>query len=353
MNSLCQYFPSCGGCKYLHLEQGDYQKLKSKSLITTLSEVFLGEVNFHWIKPPNRRKITLHIDSNNHLGFFKAGSKEIIPVKSCYVANKNISDMIANLQILVKSIPTKTINKVQIVEFDNGVDILLFLNKELQFRNEQAISDFARKNKVNVSISLQGEVSAFLISSRNILSLENQIELSLSSNIFIQASKQGLNSITRIIRDFVQSNYSRKISLVDFYSGFGIYSFAVSDLASKITLYEGSQEMAKITKENINSNIVSGMTALCQDLFNFPVSKNELKNTDLVIINPPRNGASAQIKAIGESTVQNLIYVSCNPKTFVRDLLALKNSGFKITNIDAIDQFYSTDHFEIVATIQR
>lgn len=353
MTSPCQYFPSCGGCKYLDLNQDDYQELKSKALKSTLSSIYGGEINFHWTKPPSRRKVALHIDANNKIGFFKAGSKEIVPIETCYVASEKISAIIENLQIFIKSIPTKTINKIQLIEFDDGLDILLFLNKEFDFRCEGLATAFARKNRVNISTSFKKHIAILYMSSANNLRLENGIELTLNSNVFIQASKSGLASIVQIIRKFIKSNYSRPVSLADLYAGFGVYSFAVNDLAGNIELFEGSQGMIDVSRANIASNNCATTKANHRDLFNFPMSREELKKIDLAVINPPRNGASSQIKEITESKLKDLIYVSCNPKTFARDFTMLEKAGFKITNIDAIDQFYLTDHFEIVVAIQR
>lgn len=349
MNSPCPYFEDCGGCKYLNLTTPEYRNLKSTFLDPALQ---INKNNFFWIDPPNRRKITLHVNSNNQLGFFKEKSKEIIAINSCYVALPQISDLMPKLQDLAKKIKTKTIQKIQLTAFDNGVDALFFLNKELDFNEQQKLVQFAKINKINISSSFKNHLEIIFLNSKNILKLQNGIELELDSDIFIQASQQGLKIITDQIRQFILENFSTPISAVDLYSGFGVYSFAISDLASNLELFEGGDRMVQIASQNAKNNNVE-LKSHQRDLFNFPLSKNELKKFDLAIINPPRNGASNQIKEITVSNLKNLIYVSCNPKTFARDFLILEEGGFKIKNIKAIDQFYSTDHFEIIVNLQR
>ncbi len=349
MTSPCPYFEDCGGCKYLDLTTLEYQKLKSTFLDPILQ---INKNNFFWIDPPNRRKITLHINPNNQLGFFKEKSKEIVAIDSCYVALPEISDLISKLQKLVKQIKTKTIQKIQLTAFDNGVDALFFLNKELDFNQQQKLVTFARENKINISSSYKNYSQIIYLNSKNLLKLENGVELELDSDIFIQASKQGLKIITDQIRNFIAKNFSKPISIVDLYAGFGVYSFAISDLASNLELFEGGADMTQIASQNAKNNNIE-LKSHQRDLFNFPLGKNELKKFDLAIINPPRNGASSQIREIASSNLKNLIYVSCNPKTFARDFLILEVSGFKIKDIKAIDQFYSTDHFEIIVNLQR
>jgi len=68
-----------------------------------------------------------------------------------------------------------------------------------------------------------------------------------------------------------------------------------------------------------------------------------------VIINPPRNGASPQVKQLAKSGVKKIVMVSCNPITFERDAKYLLDAGYNMTSATPIDQFYQTSHLELVA----
>jgi len=46
------------------------------------------------------------------------------------------------------------------------------------------------------------------------------------------------------------------------------------------------------------------------------------------------------------------MYISCNPTTLARDLIKLK-SVYKIENLDLVDLFPMTYHFETVAWLQK
>lgn len=354
-NIKCQYFVECGGCKYLDQDEDVYQKNKGRGL----SDLFASnnidlDISFKWIDSLDRRKVVLHIDKDNKMGYFKAGSKQVIAIDKCYVAQDEINKIIPHLQLLIKSISTGAIAKVQITNFDNSIDLLFFTNKELTFQQQQKIVEFSNRHQVNTGQLIHGQYSNIIQSKKNNIGLENDINLDLDSNVFLQASTQGLSVITNKIRDFVVENFDKKLSVVDLYSGFGLYGFAISDLVNSLHLYEGSQSMSEIANRNIKSNsLSSNIKTHSRDLFNFPLSYGELKQYDLVIINPPRNGASNQIKEIAQSRVENLIYVSCNPKTFIRDYKIMQKSGFAIKSATAIDQFYSTDHFELVTILTR
>ena len=74
---------------------------------------------------------------------------------------------------------------------------------------------------------------------------------------------------------------------------------------------------------------------------------------DAVVVDPPRRGLSPQvIEAIVRSNAARLLYVSCDPFTFARDLELLA-SAFTAAAIRPVDLFPRTLHLETVALLQR
>lgn len=350
----CQYFPTCGGCKYLHLDRQEYRDRKIFGLQQLLLENEIDiKVAQCWIAPPNRRRVQLHVNNEDCLGFYQSNSKQIIKIEKCYVAHDNINRVIPQLQMLVKSIRSGTISKIQITDFDNATDLLFYLKKDLNLIEQQKITDFCKDHNVNASQILKSRLTNICQLSSNKITVNN-IDLKLQSDVFLQASRGGLQKITQIINDFIDHSFDKKPSIVDLYSGFGLYSFAIVQKTKKLQLFEGSASMKELAISNIkNLSITSEVKASQRDLFKFPLSSIELNEFDLAIINPPRNGASSQVQQIADSKLEKLIYVSCNPKTFIRDYKIMQKSGFAIKEITAIDQFYSTDHFELVTILTR
>ena len=48
---------------------------------------------------------------------------------------------------------------------------------------------------------------------------------------------------------------------------------------------------------------------------------------------------------------KNIIYISCNPDSYLRDLTML--SDYEIKKIEVFDQFPNTDHLEIVSILTK
>lgn len=68
---------------------------------------------------------------------------------------------------------------------------------------------------------------------------------------------------------------------------------------------------------------------------------------DAVIMNPPRAGSDEMFLAsMCRLNPEKIIYISCNPKTLVRDLKYLVEKGYKVSKIQPVDMFPQTKHVE-------
>jgi tRNA (uracil-5-)-methyltransferase len=67
-----------------------------------------------------------------------------------------------------------------------------------------------------------------------------------------------------------------------------------------------------------------------------------------ILVDPPRAGLSDETINLSNQ-FKNIIYISCNPETFMRDMVKLDR---KIESIGIFDQFANTQHLEVVALIK-
>ena len=108
-------------------------------------------------------------------------------------------------------------------------------------------------------------------------------------------------------------------------------------------------------KENAQLNHISNADFICADAFDGAkeIEKRGLK-PDLVIVDPPRKGCQKELFDVIENMGANrIVYVSCDSATLARDLAILKEKGYNLQHLTAVDMFPRTPHVECVADIVK
>jgi 23S rRNA (uracil1939-C5)-methyltransferase len=353
----CHFFGKCGGCDFLDLSDEDYHKLKQDTLKQELEKLLESDlelenkIQYHFVGPKSRRRIALQIDSQNRLGFFAKKSNSLVEIDVCYVAEEKLSAFILPLKKFIKSQESNLLTRAVLTLFDNGLDLVFQAKRELDYLQVQRFIKFAKEYDLNISYQIKGELTPIYLARTNKIFYED-FKISVGSEVFIQATIGGLKKIIEIIRNVLEENKQVK-NVADIYAGFGAYSFAISDLVS-VRAFEGNDKMvASISKNAAANDLAHRVKAEEKDLFQDAITKKELNEFDLIIINPPRNGATPQITEIAKSKVNKVIYVSCNPKTFAFDARILRDAGFKVETLTALDQFHASKHLELVAVFGR
>jgi 23S rRNA (uracil1939-C5)-methyltransferase len=78
-----------------------------------------------------------------------------------------------------------------------------------------------------------------------------------------------------------------------------------------------------------------------------------MSRPQLVITNPPRTGMDEAVTAgLANSGADRIVYVSCDPATLARDIRRLSDA-YRLTQVQAFDQFPQTAHVETIATLER
>ncbi len=99
-----------------------------------------------------------------------------------------------------------------------------------------------------------------------------------------------------------------------------------------------------------------GLRFASTDLFAAtPESLEALGPLDKILVDPPREGAIALVKALpGDGSPQRIVYVSCSPATLARDASVLVHDhGYTLAAAGVVNMFPHTAHVESVALFMR
>lgn len=143
----------------------------------------------------------------------------------------------------------------------------------------------------------------------------------------------------------------------DLYCGTGTLSLCASLYAREVVGIELSPEAVLDARENAKSMKVEHVAFYQGDVGEILKKLKEEKKhpaPDCVLIDPPRAGLNEEaLKHIQELGAPTLVYVSCHPATQAENIKHLIQSGYRVTDVQPVDQFPHTPHIENIAILKK
>jgi 23S rRNA (uracil1939-C5)-methyltransferase len=179
----------------------------------------------------------------------------------------------------------------------------------------------------------------------------------ISPESFFQTNSLGIKKLYDTIKEFAQ--ISPKDSVLDLYCGTGTIGIYLSRLAQKVVGIEAVPEAMRDAQDNARINHIHNCEFICANVpeylksLEISPSAGRLK-LDIIVVDPPRAGLTkSTIKLLSKAEFTRLIYVSCNPATFARDILEFNKLGISLVKIQPIDMFPQTHHIECVGLLKK
>ena len=160
---------------------------------------------------------------------------------------------------------------------------------------------------------------------------------------------------------FITKQLEDPRDLLELYCGCGGFTLPLASKFNKVFATENNRHSIRLLKESIKLNNLSNIqTARLSDDETASALANErpfrrLENIDMqsyefshILVDPPRAGLSTETIKLSKH-FKNMIYISCNPETFLRDMVKVNR---KIESIGIFDQFANTQHLEVVALLK-
>ena len=104
-------------------------------------------------------------------------------------------------------------------------------------------------------------------------------------------------------------------------------------------------------RKNAQKNGIKNIEFKCKDVGEFLKILSTFKKNLIssIVLDPPRSGiAPKTLQKLIDFAAPEIIYVSCNPATLVRDTKTLEENDYKLEKIALVDQFPHTSHVECV-----
>ena len=167
---------------------------------------------------------------------------------------------------------------------------------------------------------------------------------------FFQTNSYGAEVLYDTVRSFAEGFKCR--TMYDLYSGTGTIAQILSTVADEVVGVEIIEEAVGAARENARMNGLDNCRFIAGDVAEVMDSLDS--TPELIIIDPPREGIQPKaIRKILGFDAENLIYVSCNPKSLVRDLKILTANGYEVVKTTAVDEFPFTANLETVCLVKK
>ena len=125
---------------------------------------------------------------------------------------------------------------------------------------------------------------------------------------------------------------SGKETVLDAYCGIGTIGMYVSRFVKQVIGVEINRDAVEDAKINAKINQISNIRFVCEDAGRYMTRlAAEKKRLDVVIMDPPRSGSSEDfIKSLVRMKPKQVLYISCNPQTQIRDCQMFERMGYRV-----------------------
>jgi 23S rRNA (uracil1939-C5)-methyltransferase len=144
--------------------------------------------------------------------------------------------------------------------------------------------------------------------------------------------------------------------VADLFCGIGNFALAIARRGADVVGLEGSAALVARAAANAKENgLAHAARFFTENLFEpGAAAAGCLRGLDRVLIDPPRDGAIAVVKALAVDPPQRVVYVSCNPATLARDAAVLTHAqGYRLSAAGVVNMFPHTSHVESIAVFDR
>ncbi|QID18094.1 23S rRNA (uracil(1939)-C(5))-methyltransferase RlmD [Nitrogeniibacter mangrovi] len=366
----CVFFGHCGGCSMQHLDAHAQAAIKQRVLEDALwhQARVRADIIYPAIDGPAwgyRYRARLSVRRVERLGgvlvgFHQRRSSYIADMTSCEVLPRHISDLLPRLRDLVAR--TSVVERLPQIELGigDGATVLVFRILDPISRADEALfRQFADAHDVQVWLQPGGPDSAYRLHPVDAPALtytvpEFGLRFDFRPNDFTQVNFLINRVLLRRAIDLLSPQPGERIG--DLFCGLGNFSLPIARRGAHVIGVEGSDALVARAAANAAANGLSALTEFhAADLFEATEdSLDALGALDKLLIDPPREGAIAVVKALGAQAPKRIVYVSCNPATLARDTAVLVHEkGYRLLGAGIANMFPHTSHVESIALFER
>jgi 23S rRNA (uracil1939-C5)-methyltransferase len=131
--------------------------------------------------------------------------------------------------------------------------------------------------------------------------------------------------------------------------GSGFFSLLLARHCASVHGIEIAADAVHFADINKKLNATDNVLFECRSNDSLDAEKDK---ADIVFVDPPRPGLSKRTRSVLTAIApRKIVYVSCNPSTWARDVKEFADASYLLSDVAFIDMFPGTQHIEIVSSL--
>lgn len=401
----CAHFSKCGGCRFQHVPYKGQLLHKEKVVRDSFAGLLRDNVAVHPImgakNPWNYRSkmdYTFAYDESgkSYLGHVEDGTKgNVLTINECHLCPQWFMDAVICVKQwwdASKIPPYDPINNKGVLRHltlregrrsGDRMVILSLANRndfELNMRHiekfvaqlNEYVKPHQEENKLSVFLRIH-QISEGTTSSQYDMLLYGPGFIREGLKVHLDKDREPVNLMFEvgpaaffqpnpqqtevfIARALEMAGLTPESVVYDLYCGTGTFGLSASKFVKAVIGIELSPESASNARTNAKRNEcdnVSIYSGAVRHVLN-QLQENGAPRPDTVIINPPRSGLDPiAMEHLLDLKAPTILYISCYPQSQAKNIEALTGKGYRLTDIQPVDQFPQTNHIENIALLRR
>lgn len=354
---FCTLAGQCGGCTLQHMPLQQQRAFKQACLSDQLQHAGIPVARLEPVLAVSdrgyRRRTRLSVrvgkDGRLSLGYRALASRQIIDVAQCPVLVPELQAVLPRLAAFVHTLQhPQVIGHLELFA-GTATALLVRLTGALPDADQRAWRDFAGQQRLQLWWQSGDQPQPDQPDSRLTYQLPDQgLEIDCRPGDFVQVNPALNQLMVNRALNWLEVQGSDQV--LDLFCGLGNFSLPLAQQAARVTAVEGVPAMVERAQATARRQGLDNLHFFAGDLSQ-PLNTAgwAQQEYDLIVLDPPRDGALQVVSGLGRLGARRVLYVSCNPATLARDAALLVEQGYRLERAAALDMFSHTGHVEAMA----
>lgn len=367
-----------------HLTYNEQVKFKQKQVVDILRKT-AGKEDFpvspviesiKTIKYRNKAQIPIQmVNGILTTGFYRKNSHSLIPVEDFYIQHPEIDAVVLflrdefrkiNLQAYDEKTRKGWLRNIVVRRGFHTSEMMVSLvvtSKKLPENVDLVIDKLVEHftNIKSVQLNINNGNGSFILGKEFVLlygkdfitDLMLDKTYQISAPAFYQVNTPQAEKLYETAFEFAELKPGDIV--IDAYSGIGTIGISMADRVAEVYGMEVVPAAVENAKRNAQLNELENThyeVGTAEKIM--PKWLDEGIKPDVIFVDPPRKGLDETfIKSATATNTRRIVYISCNPATFARDVVRFENEGYILDKVQPVDLFPQTHHIELVARFNK